>query len=103
MRIEKSLGELLAEFASEPPAFTRRAALGGMSALVAAPFVIRTAGILMPVTRLSRSELEWQTILGTRNWQKHPPTVTEVKAWLRSIRYSWNTSGLSSRDMRGWG
>jgi hypothetical protein len=59
--------------------------------------------IFVKYTLKSKSELEWETILGTRDWQKYPPTIAEVHAWRKSmneafdrgIRYSWNASGFN--------
>ncbi len=64
---------------------TRRGVLLG---LVAAPFVIRTQGLLMPVrdrTLLSARELELQTMYGLRDYKKYPPTVAEVIAWRQDL------------------
>ena len=66
---------------------TRRATLAGLLVSLAAPYVVRNSGLLMPVrdrTILSASELELQTFLGTRDYQRYPLTVAEVKAWRRS-------------------
>ena len=46
----------------------RRSVIAGLAASVAAPYVVRNSGLLMPVrdrTLLSASDLEWQTIFGT--------------------------------------
>ena len=50
---------------------SRRDALAGLLVSMAAPYVVRNSGLLIPVrdrTILSASEHEWQTILGTRNY-----------------------------------
>ncbi len=98
--------ELMEQCFPEPePKISRRAAFLGLSAMIAAPFVIRTPGLLMPVrdrTIISASELEWQTILGTRDYQRYPLTVAEVKAWRenltadldRGIHYLWTGEGF---------
>ena len=51
--------------------------------MIAAPFVIRRAGVLMPVRNrlvLTESKLKLQSIAGTRDWKTYPPTVKEVRA-----------------------
>jgi hypothetical protein len=50
------------------PNLSRRQALFGMSAMIAAPYVVRNSGLLMPVkdrTLLCASDLEWEAIFGT--------------------------------------
>ena len=67
---------------------SRRGALICLSGMIAAPFVIRRAGVLMPVRNrlvFTESKLKLQSIAGTRDWKAYPPTVKEVRAWRRSM------------------
>ncbi|MGA7323980.1 MAG: hypothetical protein WBX25_05765 [Rhodomicrobium sp.] len=83
---------------------SRRQAFLGLT-MMAAPFVIRTPGILMPIRyrppRIDEKELEWQTILGTRDWKAYPPSVREVREWReglngrRGIMVSFTGTGAS--------
>ena len=90
---------------------SRRDALAGLLVSMAAPYVVRNSGLLIPVrdrTILFANELEWQTILGTRDCKKYPLTVAEVKAWRRStnerldrsVRVSWMGEGWPG--FTGW-
>jgi len=90
----------------KPLNFSRRGALICLSGLIAAPFVIRNAGALMPVRNrllLSKTELERRTPLGIWDWTLCPPTVAEVKAWrtsmnsliARRIMVSWTGEGFA--------
>jgi hypothetical protein len=66
----------------------RRAILAGLLVSIAAPAIIRTPGLLMPVrdrTVLSAKDLEWATIFGTRDYEKYPATLAEVKAWRQDV------------------
>jgi hypothetical protein len=64
-----------------PPSLSRRAALLGL-ATIAAPFVIRTPGLLMPVKNRIMPPFynEW----GDRNWKDYPATLDEYLAYERS-------------------
>jgi hypothetical protein len=84
---------------------TRRAALAGLLGSVAAPFVVRNSGLLMPVrdrTIPSANELEWQTIMGTRDCRRYPVTVAEVKTWRRSTNDRLARGVMVSWTGEGW-
>ena len=84
---------------------TRRDILAGFFVSMAAPYVVRNSGLLIPVrdrTILSASEHEWQTILGTRNYKKYPLTVAEVKAWRRSTNERLDRGVMVSWTGEGW-
>ena len=80
-------------------------ALAGLLVSMVAPYVVRNAGLLMPVrdrTLISASELEWRTILGTRDYRKYPLTVAEVKAWRRGLNAMHNRGVMVSWTGEGW-
>lgn len=84
---------------------SRRDALAGLLVSMAAPYVVRNSGLPMPVrdrTILSANELEWQTILGTRNYKKYPLTFAEVKAWRRSTNERLDRVVMVSWTGEGW-
>lgn len=86
-------------------AISRRRALICLSGLIAAPFVIRSAGLLMPVRNrllLSQAELERQTLLGIRDWTLYPPTVAEVKVWRASMNRRFERGMTVSWTGQGW-
>ncbi len=83
---------------------SRRDALAGLLVSMAAPYVVRNSGLLMPLmdrTILSTNELEWQTIPGTRDYKKYPLTVAEVKAWRRSTNASLDRGVMVSWTAEG--
>jgi hypothetical protein len=78
---------------------TRRNFIIGM---LAAPAIIRTPGLLMPVrdrTVLSAKDLEWATIFGTRDYEKYPATLAEVKAWRQDVTDRLNQSFTPMRNV----
>ena len=98
------LNELLAALPPSWPArgISRRGVLAG---LIAAPFVIRTPGLVMPVrdrSILTAKELEDQTWAGTRDWKKYPPTLDEVKAHRRSREMLAQQRVMVSYTGAGW-
>ena len=84
---------------------SRRQVLFGFGA-IAAPFVIRTPGILMPVKYrpplLSAEELRDLTMYGLRDWHAYPPSLEEVIDWRRCRQrmdeqgtlVSWTAAGM---------
>ena len=92
---------------SEPDSFrlSRRRALIYLSGLIAVPFVIRNAGVLMPVrNRLvcTETELERQAWLGTRDWKAYPPTMKDVQAWRASMTRNVERGRMISWTGEGW-
>jgi hypothetical protein len=100
------LRELLA-LIPEPENISRRGALLGLSAAIAAPFVIRTPGLLMPVrNRIIRLPIElgdgYDSLF--RDWQKHPATLEEYRQYCREreeaangpvIFYNYSVEGFN--------
>ena len=73
--------------------------------MIAAPFVIRRADVLMPVRNrlvFTESNLKWQSIAGTRDWKAYPPTVKEVRAWRRSMTRRADRGIVVSWTGAGW-
>ena len=84
---------------------SRRGALICLSGMIAAPFVIRRADVLMPVRNrlvFTESELKLQSIAGTRDWKAYPPTVKEVRAWRRSMTRRADRGIFVSWTGAGW-
>ena len=75
---------------------SRRQAFLGFGA-IAAPFVIRTPGILMPVRYrtplLGAEELKMLAACGLRDWDAYPPSLGEVIDW-RQQRQWMNEQGI---------
>jgi hypothetical protein len=68
---------------------TRRNMVSGVLVSIVAAYVVRNSGLLMPIrdrTLLSTSDLEWETIFGTRDCKKYPATLAEVMGHPLPIR-----------------
>jgi hypothetical protein len=80
---------------------SRRDAFAGFFGTIAAPFVIRTPGLLMPI-RDRTSQLD-EMMWGLRDYRRYPPTVEEVIDWrrgvnamnARSMMVSWTGEGFN--------
>jgi hypothetical protein len=68
-------------------AISRREAFAGFFGTIAAPFVIRTPGLLMPIR--DRTIPMW----GLRDYRRYPPTVEEVIDWRRGVN-AMNARGM---------
>jgi hypothetical protein len=86
----------------------RRELLKGLAITVAAPFVIRTPGLLMPVRNrlvippLSERELRLQGLIGTRDWDLYPASLAEVKEWRRGQKRNAERGIMLSYTGIGW-
>jgi hypothetical protein len=58
----------------------RRELLKGLTIVVAAPFVIRTPGLLMPVRDRGIPSY-------VRDWDRFPPSIAEVRAWRSEMNW----------------
>jgi hypothetical protein len=101
-----------------PAKISRRGVLLGLSAVIAAPFVIRTPGLLMPVRNriMASEEIEDQELIDRiiahqaianrvivdrlpGGW---PPSVKEVKRWRRKMQKTFRPGMCDSYTEEQW-
>jgi len=83
------------------PIISRRYALLGLTA-IAAPFVIRTPCLLMPVRNRILPPMYNEHRF--RNWKAYPPSLDEVKEWRAGLDWmhdqgmfvSWSAQGFDN-------